>query len=271
MKSCEIGRRMYEALTTLRVEPDGPVVCVTVNRPARMNALNAVAKQELLGLMELLRDDASVRAIVITGAGGKAFVAGTDVEELAGLDRERGLTFSQQGHALMNLIEQIGKPVIAAVNGYALGGGCELALACHLRLASESARFGMPEVNLGTIPGYGGTERLPKLVGRGKALELMLTGRQIDAAEALRIGLVQGVLPAPNLLPSAMELARGLAAKAPLAVQALLRAFFGGNTEAPSAEMAHESAQFAECCATGDFREGVQAFLKKRPPVFRGS
>jgi enoyl-CoA hydratase len=262
---------MYETLTTLRVEPDGPVVCITVNRPSRMNALNAVVKEELRGLMALLRDDAAVRAIVITGAGEKAFVAGTDIEELAGLDRERGLTFSQQGQALMNLIEQIGKPVIAAVNGYALGGGCELALACHLRLASDSAKFGMPEVNLGTIPGYGGTERLAKLVGRGKVLELMLTGRQIDAAESLRIGLVHAVLPASNLLSSAMELARGLAAKAPLAVRALLQVLVGGNAEAVSADMARESAQFAECCATGDFHEGVQAFLNKRPPVFRGS
>ena len=183
---------MSGALTTLLVERDAGVVCVTINRPSRLNALNAGAKQELRAVMESLRDDGAVRVVVITGAGNKAFVAGTDIDELSTLDRARGQAFSRDGQALMDFIEHLGKPVIAAVNGYALGGGCELALACHLRMAADTAKFGMPEVSLGVIPGYGGTQRLTALVGKGKALELVVTGMHIDAVEALRIGLVQG-------------------------------------------------------------------------------
>ncbi len=261
---------MSEALTTLLLDRDRTVALITINRPARLNALNAVARQELRALFELLRDDVAVRAVVITGAGEKAFVAGTDIDELSTLDRARGQAFSQDGQMLMNFIEHLGKPVIAAINGYALGGGCELALACHLRIASNTAKFGMPEVSLGVIPGYGGTQRLTALVGKGNALELVLTGKQIDAVEALRIGLVNGVVPPARLLPSVMELAHGLAARAPLAVRAMLRAILAEGDATTSDGMKREAEQFGVCCATGDFREGVRAFREKRPSVFRG-
>jgi len=261
---------MSNALTTLLVEHDAGVARVTINRPSRLNALNALAKQELRTVMESLRDDAAVRVVVITGAGEKAFVAGTDIDELTTLDHERGRAFSQDGQALMHFIEHLGKPVIAAVNGYALGGGCELALACHLRVASDTAKLGMPEVHLGVIPGYGGTQRLTALVGKGKALELILTGTHIDAAEALRIGLVHRVVPAAHLMRSVMELAQGLAARAPLAVRALLLAVLGEEDASAADCMKREAEQFGACCATEDSHEGVLAFREKRPPVFRG-
>jgi enoyl-CoA hydratase len=261
---------MSDALNGLLLERDGEIACVTVNRPARLNALDAGVKQELRAVMESLRDAAAVRVVVVTGAGERAFVAGTDIDELSVLDRTRGQAFSRDGQALMDLIEHLGKPVIAAVNGYALGGGCELALACHLRIAADTAQFGMPEIGLGAIPGYGGTQRLTALVGKGRALELMLTGKRIDAGEALRIGLVHGVVPSARLQSSVMELARSLAAKPPLAVRALLRTVLAGGAGASADWMSCEAEQFGICCATKDFHEGVRAFQEKRPPEFRG-
>jgi enoyl-CoA hydratase len=261
---------MQQSLTTLLFETSSGIAQITVNRPARLNALNSVAKDELRRIMISISNDPSVRVVVITGAGEKAFVAGTDIEELTSLDQEEGRRFSSDGQAIMDLLESSVRPVIAAVNGYALGGGCELAMACHLRLASDRATFGMPEVNLGIIPGYGGTQRLARIVGKDKALELMLTGVRIDAQEALRIGLVHRVVPAAGLMTSAMDLARGLAEKAPRAIEALLTAVHKGRSASDADGMRLESEEFGKCCATEDFREGVRAFLEKRPPRYRG-
>ena len=222
------------AYTTLLVDVREGVGTVTINRPDKLNALNAVAKRELREAIIALRDDPSVGAIVITGAGEKSFVAGTDIEELAALDRKTGEEFSRGGQAVFDLIEQCGKPVVAAVNGYALGGGCELALACTLRIASDRARFGQPEVNLGVIPGYGGTQRLPRLIGTGRALEMMLTGAPVGAEDALRIGLVNAVVPHAELPAAAERMARMLAGKSRPAVRLILEAVRAVGEESPS-------------------------------------
>jgi enoyl-CoA hydratase len=258
-------------VNSLVLERNGGVATITINRPARLNALDAVTKRELRRVMESLDRDDTIRTVVITGAGERAFVAGTDIEELTGLNRDSGRQFSADGQAVMDLIEQCRVPVIAAVNGYALGGGCELVMACHLRLASERAKFGMPEINLGIIPGYGGTQRLVRLVGREKALELMLTGAHIGAEDALRIGLIHKVVPAAALMQAAADLAAQLAAKAPRAVEALMRAVRAAPGVATTEGMQREAEEFGKCCATADFQEGVRAFLDKRPPAFRGA
>lgn len=255
---------------TLLLETSGRVATVTVNRPQKLNALNAACKAELGALLERLRADPGVGAVVITGAGPKAFMAGTDIGELAGLDPVSGRGFASGGQALFDAVQHLGKPVIAAVNGYALGGGCELALACHIRLASETAVFGQPEVNLGIIPGYGGTQRLARIVGHGRAAELILTGRQVDAAEALRIGLVNAVLPPGDLLERAREMGGAIAGKGALAARMALKAL-NAVFELPLSEgLRVEAGLFGELCGTADFREGTSAFLEKRPPAFRG-
>jgi enoyl-CoA hydratase len=254
---------------TLIVDVRDGVGTVTINRPDKLNALNATAKKELREAITALRDDPAVGAIIITGAGEKSFVAGTDIEELTSLDRTGGEAFSRGGQDVFDLIEQCGKPVIAAVNGYALGGGCELALACTLRIASEKARFGQPEINLGIIPGYGGTQRLPRLIGKGKALEMMLTGAPVSADDALRLGLVNMVVPPAELSGAAAQMARTLAGKSRPAVRAILEAVAAADTGSPADGMKAEASLFGASCATADGKEGVRAFLEKRPPAFK--
>jgi enoyl-CoA hydratase len=262
---------MHSTLTTLLVATAGRTATVTINRPDKLNALNAACKDELLALFSALKTDPSVDAVILTGAGEKAFVAGTDIAELAALDAAGGKAFAAGGQALFDLIQHLGKPVIAAVNGYALGGGCELALACHIRLAAENARFGQPEVNLGVIPGYGGTQRLTRLVGPGRSAEMILTGNPIDAQEALRIGLVNRVLPPAELLPAAGAVAAAISGKGQLAVRMALKAI-NAAMELPLSEgLAVEAALFGEACSTHDAKEGVKAFLEKRKPAFTGT
>jgi enoyl-CoA hydratase len=257
--------------TTLLFEVRDRVGIVTINRPDKLNALNAVAKAELRDLFTSLRTDAAVDVVILTGAGEKAFVAGTDIGELTALDRDSGQTFSEKGQEVFDVIENLGKPVIAAVNGYALGGGCELALACHMRIASEKAKFGQPEVNLGTIPGYGGTARLPRLIGRGMAMEMILSGVQIDANEALRIGLVNKVVPAADLMTRAIAVARLIASVGQVAVRHALKAVNAVDGTTLEQGLKCEAELFGACCASADFKEGTEAFMQKRKPVFKNA
>jgi enoyl-CoA hydratase len=258
------------SFATLLVERDGAVAVVTINRPKVLNALNTETIAELSRVLEELQRDADVRAIVVTGAGEKSFVAGADINELAVLSPAEGQQHARRGQAVFAAIESLGKPVIAAVNGFALGGGCELAMACTLRIAAESARFGQPEINLGIIPGYAGSQRLPRLVGKGIALELLLSGEMISATRAYEIGLVNKVVPAGELIAAAKAMAGALAAKAPIATRYILEAVNHG------AEMPLADAQFLEASLFGlvassdDMKEGTSAFLEKRAPSWRG-
>jgi enoyl-CoA hydratase len=255
---------------TLLHDAANGIATITINRPDKLNALNAACKDELGRLLGQLKADESVRAVILTGSGQKAFMAGTDIGELAGLDPVSGKAFAAAGQALFDEIQQLGKPVIAAVNGYALGGGCELALACHIRVAAENAKFGQPEVNLGIIPGYGGTQRLARIVGPGRAAEMILTGAPVDAREALRIGLVNSVVPAAGLLEHANAIAASICSRAPVAVRLALEAI-NAVFEHPLGEgLAIEARLFGELCGTSDFREGTSAFLEKRTAAFAG-
>jgi enoyl-CoA hydratase len=257
-------------LENVLVEQDGAVLIVTVNRPRVLNALNSATLDELADVFADAgrRDD--VRAVVITGAGEKAFIAGADINELAAQTPAGGREHARRGQAVFDRIERLGKPVIAAVNGFALGGGCELAMACTLRLASDTARFGQPEINLGLIPGYAGSQRLPRLVGRGRALELLLTGTPVSAEEAFRIGLVNRVVPAADLMAEARKMAHEIAGKAPVAVRFILDAVAAGLEMSLPDAQAHEATMFGLVFATDDMREGTKAFLEKRKPEFKG-
>ena len=254
----------------LLVEVSGPVALVTINRPQVLNALNAHTLDEIEQVMTTFRGDAAVRAIVMTGAGEKAFVAGADIRELAGLSPARAQEHASAGQRVFDAIEHLGKPVIAAINGFALGGGCELAMACTLRVAAATAQFGQPEINLGLLPGFAGTQRLTRLVGKGVALEILLTGRHVSAEEAHRIGLVNRVVPADRLLVEARALALELAAKAPLATRFILDAVHRGSDASFEQGAFLEASLFGLACATADMREGTRAFLEKRPPAFKG-
>jgi enoyl-CoA hydratase len=258
------------AFDNLLLDRDGPVAILTINRPAVLNALNASTLDDLRRAVLELKHDESVRAIILTGAGEKSFVAGADINELAVQTPISGREHALAGQHVLDLIENLGKPVIAAINGFALGGGCELAMACTLRLAADTARIGQPEIILGILPGYAGTQRLPRLVGKGKALEMILTGAPITAAEAERIGLVNRVVPARELMTEARKLAATLAAQAPVAVRYIIGAVNKG-LEMPFAEACvHEATLFGLIAATEDMREGTRAFLEKRKAEFKG-
>jgi enoyl-CoA hydratase len=252
------------------VESRDRVAVVTLNRPKVLNALNRALFAELDRVVDDIAADTSIRAVILTGAGEKAFAAGADIQELAELSAVDGQQLALRGQRLFSKIEALRVPVIAAVNGFALGGGCELALACTLRIASETAKLGQPEVKLGVIPGYGGSQRLPRLVGKGAALKMILTGEMITAAEALQIGLVQEVVPAGQLMARADQIARSIAAQAPLAIQHCLEAVHNGYDLPLEEALQYEAALFALCCATEDKAEGTKAFLEKRVPSWQG-
>ena len=254
----------------VRTEQKEGVLTITIDRPKVLNALNAQTVTELGRAFDEARDDDSIRCVILTGGGEKAFVAGADINELSKMTPLTGKAVAERGQRILSKIERLPKPVIAAINGFALGGGCEIALACHIRIASEKAQLGLPEVTLGIIPGYGGTQRMARLLGKGKALELILTGDRIGAAEAERIGLVNKVVPADQLMPAAEEMARKIAARGPLAVRAAIEAVMNGS------EMPFEEGQFLEAtlfgllAATEDMKEGMAAFLEKRQADFKG-
>lgn len=256
--------------STIIYETEDGIAQITLNRPEVLNALN----DELLGeldraLAEAAADD-SVGVIILTGSGEKAFAAGADIGELAELDAVGAVNLARRGQAITRRMERLGKPVIAAINGFALGGGCELAMACTLRIASESALLGQPEVNLGLIPGYGGTQRLARLVGKGRALDLILTGRNVKADEALAMGLVNQVVPADSLLDTARKLAGKLKGKAPLALRFATEAIDGGFEMSLDDGLNWEAHLFGLCASTEDMKEGLAAFIDKRKPAFKG-
>jgi enoyl-CoA hydratase len=246
------------------------IALITVNRPDKLNALNATVIGELGTAVDAVRGSAEIKAAILTGAGPKAFVAGADISEFQSMHGVAARRTSARGSGIFRSIERATKPFIAAVNGFALGGGCELAMACHVRVASETARFGQPEVKLGILPGYGGTVRLPRLIGRGRALELLATGAMIDAQEAHRIGLVNHVYPADQLLTEAEKLARAMVANAPLAVAACLELGTVQDAMQLDDALALESTMFATVFETEDAREGARAFVEKRPPQWKG-
>jgi len=258
---------MFDNLLLAR---EGAVALLTLNRPQSLNALNAPLLDELRQAILQIRDDSSLRAVIITGAGSRAFAAGADLKELSVLSPMAMQAYAQTGQRVFDLVEHLGKPVVAAVNGFALGGGCELAMACTLRVAADTARFGQPEVNLGLMPGFAGTQRLPRLIGQGRALDLLLTGRQIDAAEALRIGLVERVVPAADVMTAARTIADEFAAKPPLAVRSILEAVQRGSETTFEAGQALEASLFGLGASTADMREGTAAFGEKRKASFRG-
>jgi enoyl-CoA hydratase len=254
----------------IKTEYSGSILIATLSRPAALNALNFESLNELTAVIKDVYENNTIKGLIITGEGEKAFVAGADIKELTGLDQETAFDLSTKGQVLFKTIQDCTKPIIAAVNGFALGGGCELAMACHFRLASENAKFGQPEINLGIIPGYGGTQRLTQLVGRGKALELMLTGYPITAQEALALGLVNHVVTNREaLMELALKLMTKIISKAPIATANIIKSVNAGfNYEDEG--YGTEAKYFGSCTATEDFKEGTTAFIEKRQPNFKG-
>ena len=257
-------------LENVLYEKKGPVAYVTINRPKVLNALNAKTISELRSAFKDARDDSEVRGVIFTGAGDKAFAAGADISEMANDTPLSAEQKTRAGQALTELIENLGKPVIAAVNGFALGGGCELSLASTIRVAAESAKFGQPEVKIGVMPGYGGTQRLPRLVGKGRALQLILSGEIIDAQEAYRIGLVNEVVPAAGLLARAEAILDKFMSNAPVGVKFSIEAVNRGLDTSLADGLLLEASLFAICAGTEDKKEGTSAFLAKRAPKFQG-
>lgn len=251
-------------------EKKNQIAYVTIHRPTKLNALNRGVMRELNDAFTRMGDDLEVRAVILTGSGEKAFVAGADIGELATQTPVEGKEFSLWGQGVLNKIENLGKPVIAAINGYALGGGCELAMACTVRIASENAKLGQPEVKLGIMAGYGGTQRLPRLVGKGIAMQLLLTGEQISATDAYLIGLVNKVVPYAELMPTAEKMAQAMIANAPLALKYSMEAVNRGLEMKQEEGLFLEATLFGLCCTTEDMKEGTKAFLEKRPAQFKG-
>jgi enoyl-CoA hydratase/carnithine racemase len=257
-------------LDNVLYEKQDGLAYVTVNRPRVLNALNTPTWKDLRKAFEDARDDGAVRGVILTGAGDKAFIAGADISELAHVSAVEAEESSRFGQEVLDLIENLGKPVIAAINGFALGGGCETAMACTIRIAVDTAKFGQPEVTLGLVPGGGGTQRLPRLVGKGRALQLILSGEMISAQEAWRIGLVNEVVPAANLITRAEAILKKIASNAPIAVKFALEAANKGVETSQSEGLLLEASYFGLCAATEDKKEGTTAFLEKRAPQFRG-
>ena len=266
------GRQAAPALTFENVlyEKKAGIAYVTLNRPNVLNALNTPTWTELRAAFEDARDDVAVRGVILTGAGNKAFIAGADISELAHLTAFEAEQSSRFGQDVLDLIENLGKPVIAAINGFALGGGCETAMACTIRIAVDNAKLGQPEVKLGLVPGGGGTQRLPRLAGKGRALQLILSGEMIDAQEAYRIGLINEVVPAAELISRAETILRKIASNGPIAVKFALEAVNKGLETSQSEGLLLEASYFGLCAATEDKKEGTSAFLEKRMPQFRG-
>jgi enoyl-CoA hydratase/carnithine racemase len=258
------------ALANVLYEKKDAIAYVTVNRPKVLNALNTPTWKDLRTAFETARDDLAVRGVILTGAGDKAFVAGADISELAHVAAFEAERASRFGQEVLDLIENLGKPVIAAVNGFALGGGCETAMACTIRIAVDTAKFGQPEVALGLLPGGGGTQRLPRLVGKGRALQLILSGEMIDAQEAYRIGLVNEVVPAADLIARAEAILKKIGANAPIAIKLSLEAVNKGLEMGQAEGLLLEASYFGLCAATEDKKEGTSAFLEKRAPRFQG-
>jgi enoyl-CoA hydratase len=257
-------------MENLKLKKKNAIAYVTIDRPKVLNALNMATMQELWQVFSDLKDDKQIRVVILTGGGEKAFVAGADINELAKNDPVEAKAYTHKGQATLDLIENLGKPVIGCINGFALGGGCEIAMACTMRLASENAKLGQPEVKLGLIPGYGGTQRLPRLVGTGLAMQILLTGEMITAEEAHRIGLVNEVVPADRLIPRAEEIAQKITGMAPLAIQYCMEAVNQGMNMTLQEGLFLEATLFGMCCATEDKREGTTAFLEKRAANFQG-
>jgi enoyl-CoA hydratase len=257
-------------LENVLYEKKGAIAYVTINRPKELNALNLKTWENLRSAFEDARNDTAIRGVILTGAGDKAFIAGADISELATITAVEAERSSSYGQEVLNLIENLGKPVIAAVNGFSLGGGCETAMACTIRVAAEHAQFGQPEVTLGIIPGGGGTQRLPRLIGKGRALQLILSGEMISAQEAYRIGLVNEVVPAADLMARAEAILKQISSNAPIAVKYALEAANKGMEMSLSQGLSLEASYFGLCAATEDKTEGTTAFLEKRPPQFHG-